>query len=372
MPRPLVQSRSHHRIPAPGAITSTLPATQAPQLATAADNPPDGDEWVSEIKLDGYRLLVWLDRGRARLVTRAGHDWTPRLPRLTARFAALGATTALLDGEMVALRADGTSSFPDLQAALSDGADAGIFFQAFDLLHLDGWDLRACALRDRKRQLEAVPGWGGMIRYADHVDGQAAALHRQAGRLGLEGIIAKQADAPYRPGRSSAWLKVKCLGRDEFVVLGWTPPSGSRRGIGALALGFYDASRHLHYAGLVGTGFTDRELQAMRTRLEAMPPIAPTALLVAGEAPDRAIRWITPDLVAEVSYTTWTGDGRLRHGGYLGLREDKPARDVVMAVPEPQVVRRSVQLSAIPGPSSHRKPRWTGAVPPVRHAGRIG
>ena len=185
MPRtqPLTTAQPRRRVRAlqvaplaPGAALAGLPDKLAPQLATNAAEPPPGDDWISEIKLDGYRLLVWIDRGRIRLVTRNGHDWTPRMPRLAARFATLDVETALIDGELVALRPDGTSHFHDLQAALSAGADGGLFFYAFDLLNLDGWNLRACAQQDRKRLLEALSGWNNAIRYAAHVEGNAAGL----------------------------------------------------------------------------------------------------------------------------------------------------------------------------------------------------
>jgi bifunctional non-homologous end joining protein LigD len=195
--------------PAPGAKRSAMPKRQEPQLAQLVEDPPEDEGWLSEIKLDGYRLLVWLEDGRARLVTRNGHDWTPRLPRLAATFSGLRAGTALLDGEMVALRPDGISSFHDLQAALSEGRDGSLFFYVFDLLHLDGWDLRSCRLIDRKRVLSGLSDWRGTLRYSDHVEGDPAPMRREACRLGLEGIICKRADAPYRPGRGHGWLKVK-------------------------------------------------------------------------------------------------------------------------------------------------------------------
>jgi bifunctional non-homologous end joining protein LigD len=355
---------------APGAILGGLPARLAPQLATNAEEPPPGDAWISEIKLDGYRLLVWIDHGRVRLVTRNGHDWTPRMPRLAARFAALDVETALLDGEMVALRPDGTSHFHDLQAALSAGADDHLFFYAFDLLHLNGWDLRACALRDRKQLIEAVQVWNNAIRYAAHIDGNAAGLHREAARFKLEGIIAKRADAPYRAGRSAAWLKIKCLGREDLVVLGWTLPGGSRHGIGALVVGFYEPSGDLHYAGQVGTGFSDKELLALRAQLEAMPSAPPVALLVAGEEPDRSIRWVAPSLVAEVNFTAWSGEGRVRHPVYLGLREDKAASEVVMAVPDSEAPRRAVKPAGPVIGATATQSRWKGAIPPLRLASR--
>ena len=365
--QPRRRAKALHVAPlAPGAILAGLPDKLAPQLATNAAEPPPGDDWISEIKLDGYRLLVWIDRGRIRLVTRNGHDWSPRMPRLAARFAALDVETALIDGEMVALRPDGTSHFHDLQAALSAGADGALFFYAFDLLHLDGWNLQACALRDRKRLLEALEGWNNAIRYAAHVEGNAAGLLQESARLKLEGIIAKRADAPFRAGRSADWLKVKCLGREDLLVLGWTPPGGSRRGIGALAVGFYDPIGNLHYAGQVGTGFTDKELLALHAQLEAMPPVPPVALLVAGDAPDRQIRWVSPSLVAEVSFTAWSGEGRARHPVYLGLREDKAASDVVMAIPDPEAQRRAIQPVGSISSAPATRSRWRGAVPPLR------
>jgi bifunctional non-homologous end joining protein LigD len=311
-------------------------------------------------------MLVWLDHGRVRLVTRRGHDWTERLPRLAARFRQLDAGAALLDGEMVALRSDGTTHFHDLQAALSEGLDGHLFYIAFDLLHLDGWDLRRCALRDRKRLLERAHEWGGYLRYADHVEGSAEALHQEACRLKLEGIICKRADSPYRAGRSATWLKVKCPGREDFAVLGWTPPSGHRQGIGALVLGFYDPEGRLHYAGAVGTGFSDKELLALRAGLEPLRLVQPPFLLAAGDPPDRNIHWIAPNLVAEVEFAGWSGEGRVRHPVFLGLREDQAASEVVMQVPDPEVRRREFRPVRVVSGKISRRPRRRGAVPPVR------
>ena len=331
----------------------------------AVDRPPEGAEWLSELKLDGYRLLVWLDHGRARLVTRNGHDWTARMPVLATRFATLKAETALLDGELVALRPDGTSSFHDLQGALGDGRDRSLYFYAFDILHLNGWDLRPAPLLERKRVLDALPGWDASIRYASHVVGDAAALRREACRHKIEGIISKRADAPYRAGRSGAWLKIKCQGREDFVVLGWTPPGGSRQGIGALALGFYDPDGNLHYAGAVGTGFSDRELLAWRARVEPMRLSAPLPLLLAGGEPDRAIRWIQPEIVVEITFTAWSGEGRVRHPVFLGLREDKTADQVVMAIPDPEARRREFKALGVATSAAPTRSRWHGAVPPL-------
>jgi bifunctional non-homologous end joining protein LigD len=331
--------------PAPGARRAALPRAQAPELASVAATPPEGALWLSEIKFDGYRLLIWIDHGHVRLRTRTGQDWTRRLPALARAAAALNARTALLDGELVALRDDGTSSFPDLQAALSAGRDGRLHFYVFDLLHLDGWDLRPCALRDRKAVLEKLAAWDGMLRYSAHIDGNSAAVRRRACAMNLEGILCKRADAPYRPGRGRDWLKLKCHGREEFIVLGWTPPGGARRGFGALHLGYYDARGALHYAGGVGSGFDEAELVALRARLDALAA-DPPALLASDEPIDPAIRWVRPELVAEVQFSGWSGAGRLRHPVFLGLREDKPAREVVRAIADPAAPRAELPHGA--------------------------
>jgi bifunctional non-homologous end joining protein LigD len=368
MPRPsplLVRSAIKTAIPPlSSSVVGTMPATQAPQLASSAEAPPEGDEWLSELKLDGYRLLVFLHQGRVRLLTRNGHDWTDRMPLLAERFQSMRVEAALLDGELVSLRPDGTSSFHDLQSSLSDGRDGDLYFYAFDLLHLNGWDLRPSPLIERKRALEGLGGWGDKLRYAEHVIGNAAALQREACKLKVEGIICKRADSSYRPGRSAAWRKVKCQGREDFVVLGWTPPGGSRRGVGALAVGFYDPEERLHYAGAVGTGFSDKELISWRTHLETMRLSSPPSLQVAGDPPDRQIRWVRPELVVELSFTAWSGEGRLRHPVFLGLREDKTAREVVMPVPDPEAQRREVKPLTVVEKETTSQSRWHGAVPP--------
>ena len=351
--------------PAPGAKRAALPKRQEPQLAQLVDDPPDGEGWLSEIKLDGYRLLVWLEAGKARLVTRNGHDWTPRLPRLASTFPQLRVQSALLDGEMVALRPDGVSSFHELQAALSEGRDASLFFYLFDLLHLDGWDLRPCKLIDRKRLLSGLSAWQGALRYSDHVEGDPAPMRREACRMGLEGIVCKRADAPYRAGRGKDWLKVKCHGREEFVVLGWTPPGGSRPGIGSLQVGYYDPGGKLHYAGGVGSGYSERELEALREKLDGLATDRPAELLLSGDPPGNDVHWVRPELVAEVQYTAWSGEGRIRHPVFVGLREDKPAREVVQEVADPESKRSVFRPRQPRGSVAVAKKRPNIAVPPL-------
>jgi bifunctional non-homologous end joining protein LigD len=354
--------------PAPGAKRGKLPDRQSPQLCAIADDPPNGEDWISEIKFDGYRLLAWFDHGTVRLATRNGHDWTDRLPAVAHAVAQLDVETALLDGEMVALGADGISSFPALQAALSAGKDAILFYYVFDLLHLDGWDLRPCRLVDRKAALQKIADWRGMLRYSDHHAGDTTAMRREACRMKLEGIICKKADAPYQDGRGHGWLKVKCQGREEFIVLGWTPPRGSRTGLGALHLGYYDRDHRLHYAGGVGTGFSDDELATLRRKLDELAASPPHDLLVAGDPLDKSIHWVRPKLVAETQYVSWSGAGRIRHSAYLGLREDKSADEVVRDVADPKAERQAVNPKAPTGETAGapRGPKF--AVPPKRRA----
>jgi len=352
--------------PALGARRGKLPARQSPQLCAVAEEPPRDESWISEIKFDGYRLLAWIDNGTVKLVTRNGHDWTDRLPAVAHEVGKLRVHTALLDGELVALDASGMSSFPTLQQALSDGHDERLHYYLFDLLHLNGWDLRNCALIERKRVLSGLADWSGMLRYSDHHTGDTVRMRQEACRMQLEGIVCKQMDAPYHAGRSHGWLKVKCRGREEFIVLGWTPPGGSRTGLGSLHLGYYDDSGQLHYAGGVGTGFSDDELQNLSKKLAALAADPPGGLMVAGDPLDRSIHWVNPELVAEIQFTAWSGAGRVRHAVYLGLRQDKSAPDVVRAVADPQADHQLVKPHAPAGGKAEARRSPKIAVPPRR------
>jgi bifunctional non-homologous end joining protein LigD len=354
-----------------GAVRGKLPDKPAPQLASVADGPPEEDGWLSEIKFDGYRILASLDHGalpdrQVRLFTRNGNDWTDRLPAVAKAIGELYVDQALVDGELVALDEDGISSFPALQAALSNGRDQTLVYYLFDLLHLDGWDLRKSALRDRKQRLRGLDTWHGMLRYSDHHEGDAARMRQAACKMKLEGIICKKADAPYRPGRGHDWLKVKCAGREELLILGWTEPAGSRTGLGSLHLGYYDPAGHLHYAGGVGSGFSDDVLATLRDRLDGLGSPPPRGLMVAGEDLERTIHWVKPELVAETSFTAWSGSGRVRHAVFLGLREDKPPQDVVRDPADPAAERRALDPKDYAGSARRKGPII--AVPPKRSA----
>jgi bifunctional non-homologous end joining protein LigD len=332
--------KPNNKPPAPNAVKGSVPADQTVQLASLADEPQGGEEWLHEIKFDGYRMLLFKSGREVRIVTRNGLDWTNRLHAVAQQVARLTPHDLVVDGELVALRPDGVSSFASLQQALSAHKTSQLQVYLFDILQLDEWDLRPCRLEDRKAVLHGLADWHGLLRYSDHHVGQGAAMRRQACAMGLEGVIAKRADAPYQAGRSRTWLKLKCQGREEFVVLGWTPPEGSRAGLGALHLGYYDDTGALHYAGGVGTGFSDQELTALRRRLDRIASDTPSPMLFAGDPPERGIRWVKPELVIEVQFAGWSGAGRLRHSVYLGLREDKPTAEVKRAIANPEAERR--------------------------------
>lgn len=302
-----------------------------PQLATLAKTPPAGDQWLHEIKFDGYRIGCDVRRGHATLTSRNGHDWTAAFPEIAAAAARLDAGDALVDGEVAMVLPDGRTSFQALQhAATGTASRASLVYFVFDLLRLDGRSLETLPLEERKARLRALVGRRktGRIRYADHVAGRGGEFFRQACRLGLEGIISKRRDLPHHPGRHSGWLKTKCTRRQEFVIAGFTDPEGMRAGLGALLIGHYDRKR-LVFAGKVGTGFTHKEALDLRRQLDAIQqPRSPFDPPPPG-ATGRRAHWVRPALVCEVVFTEWTSDGRIRHPSFQGLRRDKPPRDVV-------------------------------------------
>jgi bifunctional non-homologous end joining protein LigD len=349
--------------PVEGAKRMQLPQEQAPELASVVNEAPEGEDWISEVKFDGYRLLCWKDGRTVRVVTRNGLDWTDRLPSVARAVGTIRGDTALVDGELVELDRQGVPSFPALQVALATGKDATLTFYLFDLLYLDGWDLRQCRLVERKRVLATLSDWRGMLRYSNHQEGPAGNLHREVCRMGLEGIVCKRADSFYQSGRGRDWVKVKCGGQEEFVILGWTPPSGSRTGLGSLHLGYYDAQGRLHYAGGAGSGYSDDELGALSKRFQRLGAEPPRSLMVAGDPLPKDIHWVKPELVAEIQFASWSGAGRVRQAVYLGLREDKQAAEVVREPADPDEKRTSMR----PRPATARGERRQAVAVPPRH-----
>ncbi len=319
----------------PGAKKARMPADPRPLLARSADEAPEGPGWLHEIKYDGYRLLARIHDRKVRLSTRNGLDWTAKFPVLAARFAELPVAAAVVDGELVHLKADGTTDFGQLQDAIANERTEMLVFYAFDLLHLDGWDLTGAALDDRKAALASLmpPDAAGLLRYSDHQIGRGPDFLRHARGFAVEGIVSKRRDSPYRAGRHDSWLKIKSANREEFVVIGFSDPAGGRQGLGALVLAYYDPRGELRYAGRVGTGFSDARLVELRRRLDALHRAErPVAVLPKG-AVVKGVHWTEPALVVEIAFAGWTDDAVLRHAAFLGLREDKNAREVVRDMP---------------------------------------
>ncbi|HVV99077.1 MAG TPA: DNA ligase D [Planctomycetaceae bacterium] len=314
-----------------GAVREALPAFIEPELATLVDAAPKGNDWLHEIKFDGYRLLPRLARGTAQLFTRSGQDWTAKFAEIAAEIEKLPARQAWLDGEVVALEANGTSSFQALQRALSEKHTGDLVYYAFDLLYLDGYDLRKAPLVERKallRELLASGADAGRVRYTDHLVGSGPEFYRQSCRMGLEGIVSKRLQQQYRSGRAGEWVKTKCVQREEFVIGGFTDASVRHRPLGALLLGFFDSAGEFRYAGRVGTGFSERILKEIKQRLnERRQTESPFVNLTLREA-GHGTHWVRPDLVAQVEFTSWTRDHLLRHPSFQGLREDKEAQTV--------------------------------------------
>ncbi|QPS14925.1 DNA ligase D (plasmid) [Sphingomonas paucimobilis] len=307
------------------------PPFRAVQLAQLVDTVPSGDRWLHEMKYDGYRTLISVGSDEGRAYTRSGLDWSDRFAGIVTDALKLKVGSALIDGEAVVLDADGRSSFQALQGALK-GAPATIDYFAFDLLELDGEDLTGLPLVERKAKLQKIlPKGKSRLRYSDHIVGSGEKLLNQFCAAGLEGVISKLATGKYVGSRSGAWVKTKCIKRQEFVVVGWTPSDKSRL-FRSLILAIHEKGE-LRYAGKVGTGFDTAELIRL---MEIMKPIEQSAPTVkAPRAEVRGAHWLKPKLVAEIAYTEMTNEGTLRHPSYLGLREDKKPEAVVLETAAP-------------------------------------
>ena len=314
---------------------ATLPATLKPQLATLVESPPKGD-WRYEVKFDGYRILARIEDGEVRLFTRNGHDWTARLPSQAKALARLKLRSAWLDGEMVVTNEQGVADFQALQNAFDATRDEQIIYYLFDLPFLNGLDLRQCPLQQRRTALAAVleKADAECLRFSADFNEPVESLLDSACKMDIEGLIGKRLDSPYVNRRSNDWIKLKCQQRQEFVIVGYTDPKGSREAFGALLLALHDPdSGELRYAGKVGTGFSNTTLNNIRQRL------APLEVRKAqfGNPPRGAeatgVHWLKPQLLAEVAYAQMTREGVVRHSVFHGLRDDKPARSISLEQP---------------------------------------
>jgi bifunctional non-homologous end joining protein LigD len=299
-----------------------------PMKAVLSDEPFSDPGWIFERKLDGIRCIAIRDASGVSLMSRTAHRMNDQFPEIAAALEREPADDLVLDGEVVAFR-DGVTSFELLQQR--HRRRVPVFYYVFDIPRLDGEDLRPLPLRERKARLRKALRFEGPIRFNPHRKGEhGEELFREACRKGLEGVIAKRADSPYTGTRSRDWLKLKCHAEQELVIGGFTAPKGSRTDFGALLVG-YNENGALRYAGKVGTGFDHTTLRELGGRLRELEqdksPFPPFKPIPPGT------HWVRPELVAQVAFSEWTRDGRLRHPRFLGLREDKPARDVVREVP---------------------------------------
>jgi bifunctional non-homologous end joining protein LigD len=336
----------------PAGKTDAMPDFIDPELATLVRTAPAGGRWLHEIKFDGYRIEARIDGGKVRLLTRSGLDWTGKFGRaIAAALAGLPAKQAILDGEIVVETGPGSSSFSALQADLKDARTDRFVYYVFDLLYRDGEDLRAAPLIERKQALEKlVAGAPGCLRYSEHFAENGDLVLRHACRLSLEGIVSKLRDSPYSSGRGRDWVKSKCSARQEFVVAGYVPSTAAQNAIGSLVMGYYEGGELVH-AGRVGTGYSKAMAEDLYYRLETIRrDDSPFADRLTAEA-RRGVRFVEPELVAEVEFRAWTADHILRHAAFRGLREDKKASEIVRedapapAKPAPKAPAIKVRLT---------------------------
>jgi bifunctional non-homologous end joining protein LigD len=337
-PKKVEKARAKKKAPASrgrstskGKAKGAPPAFSPPQLCTLVDSVPDGSAWMHEVKYDGYRAVIAVGGGTAKVYTRNGLDWTDKFQAIADAAAALPVDSALLDGEIVAFK-DGRPDFSTLKNAISSAGDMTFF--AFDLIELDGEDLRPLTNLQRKERLRPIITASDRLQFSEHVMGSGEKLFETMCAEGLEGIVSKQADAPYREQRTKAWVKVKCTRRQEFVIVGWTT-SDKARGFRSLLLGVHEDGK-LRYAGKVGTGFSNDLMIELSEKLAKLERKTPTVEVPKnlGRAAVKGAHWVTPKLVAEIAFTETTPDKLLRHPSFLGLRGDKDAKDVVIEQPQ--------------------------------------
>jgi bifunctional non-homologous end joining protein LigD len=331
-----------------GGREARMPDFIPPSLATLSSRAPTKGDWVHEIKFDGYRIQARIANGKVTLKTRTGLDWTEKFPAVASACAALFDYDAILDGEIASVDANGVSDFSALQDDLKNGRQDRMAYYVFDLLYLDGQDLTAAPLIERKRALAALLSGlpkDGVIRLSEHFEADGSTMLKHACNLHLEGIVSKRADAPYHSGRSGDWLKTKCSSNQEFVVIGYEPSDKAGRLIRSLLLGYYDKGG-LRYAGRIGTGWGQKQERDIQKRLNAVARKDTPLEKIPPEERRRDVKWVEPKTVVEVDFRGWTGGKLVRQGSLKGVREDKPAKQVVREVEQmPESVKKTKQAA---------------------------
>jgi bifunctional non-homologous end joining protein LigD len=319
-----------------GARKGLLPAFLEPSLAAPCEKPPTGDNWIHEIKHDGYRIEARIDGGKIRLLTRHALDWTARFRGVADALVHLGLGSALIDGEIVVEDTAGISNLSHLQADLQAGRRDRFRYFVFDLLYCEGYDLTKASLLDRKdllAQIIAGLPQDSPIRLSEYLEADGPTMLAHTCRLGLEGIISKRKDLPYRPGRGHHWFKAKCMKSQEFVILGYIASTAASGAVGSLALGYHAAGKLL-YAGRVGTGWSGAVAKSLRKELDKIKAGKPALGKALPAGAEKGVVWAEPRLVCEVEYRDWTRDGLIRNSSFKGLRDDKPAADIGLEEPQ--------------------------------------
>ena len=313
-----------------------MPEIIHPMLATLVDEPFSDPDWIFETKWDGFRSVCFISKGKARLVSRNQIEMTPQYPELVNIPKQIAAKEAILDGEIVALDEHGRPQFQLLQNKLrirsgsyAKARTAQILYFAFDLLYLDGYDLMGCPVVERKAKLDQILRPGDFIKFSDHVEGEGEAFFREIANFRLEGMIAKRAASKYLQKRASEWLKVKTVLRSEAVIGGYTKPRGARSYFGSLVMGLYRGGK-LHYVAHVGGGFNEQKLQQIYKILQ--PLKTDKSPFVVKPKTNEPVQWVKPKLVAEVKFSEWTADERMRQPIFLGMREDKKPEDCTFEI----------------------------------------